>query len=154
MVKSSYFEILEINKEADMSELQAICRQMQPNKWGNDNEMTSYQPDMLRAFLDANGLLLMARDGQKIAGTALCYIMPHPAGEDSLYVHELDTHPVYRRQGVATQLMNELKKIAKQKNLMEVWVGTEQSNKPADAFYKSLNPSEIEPSFIYAYKVK
>jgi ribosomal protein S18 acetylase RimI-like enzyme len=126
---------------------------MQPRLWGNDNEMTSYQPEQLKKYLENDqNLLLLAYEGEKIAGAALCYILPHPAGDHSLYVHELDTHLNYRRQGVATKLMQELFTIAKQRKLKEVWVGTETTNKIADAFYKSLMPYEIEPSIIYSYK--
>lgn len=134
--------------------LGAVCAQMQPEEWGADNEMTSYQPELLKEFLDAGGVLILAYNDDKIAGAALCYELPHPAGEHSLYVHELDTHPSYRRQGVASQIMNEAIKIAKERKLTEVWVGTETTNKPAKALYESLKPYEIEPSVIYAYKVK
>ncbi|HSX30929.1 MAG TPA: GNAT family N-acetyltransferase [Candidatus Saccharimonadales bacterium] len=134
--------------------LQAICAQMQPGKWGADNEMTSYQPDELKAYLESdNTLLLLAKDGDKIAGAALCYILPHPARQGSLYAHEVDTHPDYRRQGVATQMMRELQKIAKERGLTEVWLSTESTNAAANGFYRSLNPTETEPSVVYAYEV-
>lgn len=134
---------------------EAICAQMQPGEWGKDNEMTSYQPEKLRKYLGGeNTLLLLAKDGEKIAAAALCYVLPHPAGKDSLYVHELDTHSDYRRQGVARQMMQELQKIAAKKGLKEIWLGTETDNDAANAFYKSLSPSEIEPSVVYAYKVE
>lgn len=135
-------------------ELTAICQQMQPEVWGKDNEMTSYQPEKLQKFLEAGGILILAKDGKKIAGAALCYTHRHPAGNDSLYVDELDTHPDYRRQGVATKLMQKALEIAKGKGCKEVWVGTEQTNLPADAFYRNLDPYKIEPSYIYAYRVQ
>ena len=134
--------------------LESICAQMQPSLWGEENHMTSYKPELLRKFLESGGILLLAKDGDKIAGAVIAYKLLHPAGEDSLYVHELDTHPDYRRQGVATLLMNKCKDIAKELNLTEVWLGTETDNDAANAFYKTLNPYEIEPSVIYAYKVK
>ena len=139
-----------VNSQDD---LKATCAQMQPDTWGKDNEITSYQPENLKTFLEKGGILLLAYDGDKVAGAALCYEMPHPAGDHSLYVHELDTHPDYRRQGVATALMQELMRIGKDRGLTELWVGTETTNTGADAFYKSLKPYEIEPSFIYAYKL-
>lgn len=138
-----------------VDDLNAICEQMQPEAWGVDNEMTSYRPDRLKKYLQSeNTLLLLAKDDEKIAGAALCYVLPHPASEDSLYVHEFDTHPDYRRQGVATAMMHELQKIAKEKGLIEVWVSTEMTNEVADKFYRKLNPTEIEPAYVYAYKVK
>lgn len=137
------------------NDLAAICEQMQPDAWAKDNEMTNYSSDKLRIFLeDDKNLLLLAYDGDKIAGAALCYEMPHPAGEDSLYVHELDTHPDYRRHGVATAIMQKLMEIAKERGMKELWVGTETENTKARSFYESLKPYEIEPSIIYSYKVK
>lgn len=134
-------------------DLEAICAQIQPDLWGKDNEMTSYSPDSLRKYLENDdNVLLLAYDDEKIAGIALCYILRHPAGDDSLYVHELDTHPDYRRRGVSTELMTHLMEKAKGGGLKELWVSTETTNTIADAFYRKLNPYEIEPSFVYAYK--
>ena len=136
-------------------DLTAICEQMQPGKWAKDNEMTSYQPEHLASLLkNDKSLLLLAYDGEKIAGAALCYELPHPAGDHSLYVHELDTHPDYRRHGVATTIMERLMEIAKERKLTELWVGTEMENTTARSFYASLKPYEIEEAVIYSYKVK
>lgn len=134
--------------------LAAICAQMQPDLWGKDNEMTSYQPETLQKFLQQNGILLLAYAGDKIAGAALCYNLPHPSGENTLYVHELDTHPDFRRQGVATLLMNETFKIGKEPGVDEVWLATETDNVAANALYTKLQPYEIEQSVTYSYKVK
>jgi ribosomal protein S18 acetylase RimI-like enzyme len=116
--------------------------------------MSSYKPEHLRRFLERGGLLILAWDGDRIAGAALCYELPHPDGDDTLYVHELDTHPDYRRQGVATQLMEECFRIAKVRQLEEVWLATETDNDAANALYKSLKPYEIERSVTYSYKVR
>lgn len=145
---------LELQQVASRDSIEAICQQMQPEVWGDDNEMTSYQPESLQKFLESGGVLILAKDGEKIVGAALGYIHRHPDGNDSLYVDELDTHPDYRRQGVATHLMNKAGEIAKEKGCTEVWVSTETTNETADKFYCSLDPYEVEPSYIYTYKVK
>lgn len=141
-----------ISPEDDMT---AICEQMQPDLWGKDNEMTSYQEAALRKYLeDDKHILLLAYEGEKVAGAALCYELPHPDGKQhSLYVHELDTHPDHRSQGVSTSLMQELFKIAHERSLQEVWLGTETDNDVANAFYRNLKPTAIEPSIIYAWTV-
>lgn len=136
-------------------DLQSICQQLQPSNWAADNEMHSYQIDSLRSFLQSkSSVLLLAYNGDNIAGVLLGYILPHPAGEDSLYVHELDTHPDYRRQGVASQLMQVVFELAAQQKLTEVWVGTEVNNMPANALYKKLKPGETESAIMYSYQVK
>lgn len=133
--------------------LEAICSQMQPDKWGADNQMDSYEPEKLRAFLEADGILLLAKDGDNIAGMIVAHILPDPSGKDMFFVFSLDTHPNYRRQGVATMLMNKCKEIAKEKSLAEIWVIADSDNKPANSFYRSLHPDEAEPSVMYAYTV-
>jgi len=45
---------------------------------------------------------MLAKDGDNIAGVTVAHILPDPSGKDMLLVFSLDTHPGYRRQGVAT----------------------------------------------------
>jgi ribosomal protein S18 acetylase RimI-like enzyme len=84
----------------------------------------------------------------------LCYELPHPDGEDMLYVHELDTHPDFRRQGVGQALMQELFKIAKERGLSEVWLGADDDNQAANALYRKLGPSEEGSTTTYSYTVE
>lgn len=135
-------------------DLSVVCTQMQPANWAADNDMTSYKLESLKKFLERGGILLLACEGDKIAGAALCYELPHPDGNDTLYVHELDTHPDFRRRGVATQLMAEAMKRAKQRGLSEVWLGADQDNPAANALYRKLGPSEVESSVTYSYRVQ
>lgn len=146
---------VDIRRVSQTDDLDAICAQIQPDLWGKDNEMTSYQVANLKKFLQQNGILLLAYSAEKIVGIALCYDLPHPATTDhSFYVHELDTHPDFRQRGIATRLMAEASRVAKELGATEVWLGTETDNDPANALYKKLGPYEIEQSVTYAYKVK
>jgi ribosomal protein S18 acetylase RimI-like enzyme len=154
MAKTDAYEILGFGSAVDEETVTAICDQMQPDQWAVDNEMTSYQPANLKKFLsNEQNLIVLSKEDEKITGIAICYILPHPAGDDSLYVHELDTHPDYRRQGIATRIMRKIEEIAEKYNLKEVWVGTETDN-VANKFYRSLQPDEICPSVIYSFEVK
>src|SRR5688500_13054331 len=132
-------------------DLTAICEQMQPDLWGRDNDISSWQPETLKQFLQQNGHLLLACAGDKIAGAALCYDMPPPAAVDrSFYVNELDTHPDFRRQGIGTLLMQEAFKLGKELGASEVWVATETDNDAANGLYTKLQPYEIEQSITYS----
>lgn len=145
---------IDLKATSKNDDLDYTCSQISADQWAADNEMTDYDEPALRSFLeDDKNILLIAWDEKKIAGMALCYEMPHPEGKNYLYVHELDTHPDYRRQGVATLLMKELMSIAKQRDCSELWLGADQDNPAANEFYKSLNPTEIEPTITYSYKV-
>ena len=115
--------------------------------------MDPYEPERLRTFLEAGGVLLLAKDGDNIAGAIVAHILPDPSGKSMFFVFSLDTHPDYRRQGIATLLMNKCKDIAKEKGLAEVWVIADSDNEPANSFYRSLNPDEAGSSVMYAYTV-
>jgi ribosomal protein S18 acetylase RimI-like enzyme len=145
---------IQIQQVASTDDLGAICKQMQPGLWGDDNEMDAYEPKKLRAFLDAGGILLLAKDGDNVAGVIVAHILPDPSGKNMFFVFSLDTHPNYRRQGVATTLMNKCRDIAKEQGLSEVWIIANADNQPANSFYQSLKPDEAEPSVMYAYKVQ
>ena len=86
--------------------------------------------------------------------TAICYDLLHAHASDrSFYVHELDTHPAFRRQGVATTLMKSIFSIAKQHGITQVWLGTEPERSAASKLYGSLQPSEAEVCHLYSYKI-
>lgn len=145
---------MKIIRVSTSDDLAAICAQIQPELWGKDNEMTAYEPELLKEFLEKGNYLVLVYDGDKIAGAATAYPLPHPAADgSSLYVHEVDTHPDYRQRGVATMLMKEMLKIAKEQGLYEVWVGADEGNEAAHNLYKKLNPYEQDPCTIYAYHV-
>jgi aminoglycoside 6'-N-acetyltransferase I len=144
------FEIRQVSKKDD---LKSVCAQMQSDNWAADNEMTSYKPEYLKKFMRQNGILLLAYSGEKIAGVLLAYALHHPDGNGHLYVHELDTHPDFRRQGVATLLMNEAFKFAKALGMDELWLGTEDDNEAAKALYQKLGPTEVDNGPTYSYKI-
>lgn len=132
-----------------------ICSQVKGHLWAEDNEMTDYKEAALKEFLaDKNNFLVLAWDKEKIAGIALCYIMKHPEGSRMLYIHELDTHPDYRNQGVATKVLQYIKEYAQEHTINEVWLGTEQDNDIANKLYTALEPTEIEQSVTYTYAIK
>jgi ribosomal protein S18 acetylase RimI-like enzyme len=135
-------------------DLASICACMQPEQWAADNQMSRYQPAFLQAFLESGGILLLAKDGEQIAGAAIAYCLLHPDGAGSLYVHELDTHPKYRRQGVATAIMQALMALARQHQLTEVWLGAETAHEAANAFYRTLGPGDTEAAILYFYPVR
>jgi aminoglycoside 3-N-acetyltransferase I len=147
--------IFSIIRAKTSDNLVAIAAQIQPELWDEDNEMTAYEPELLKKFLDGEGNhLVLVYEGDKIAGIAIAHELLHPAADgSSLYVHELDAHPDYRQKGVGTMLMEEMFKIAKERGLAEVWLGADDGNEPAHALYKKLKPTEEDPCTIYSYKI-
>jgi len=127
---------------------------MQPDLWGKDNEMTSYDPAALQRFLEAGNILVLVYEGDNIAGAAIATEILHPSkNSDTLFINEVDTHPDFRRRGVATMLMDELFRIAKERGLSEAWVGADKDNDPAHELYKKLRPTAVDDGTIYTYEL-
>jgi hypothetical protein len=40
--------------------------------------------------MEPGSILILAREDDQITSADLAYVLPHPAGDDDLYVHELD----------------------------------------------------------------
>ena len=134
-------------------ELSTIAESIVGSEWGRDNEQTDYREDALEEIVsDPNYLMLFAYVNGKPVGLALAIRLLKPGGEHWLYVDELDTHPDYRRQGVARVLMEELFEYAKRWNLKEVWLGTEPDNDGANALYTSLKPAKVENFVGYTFE--
>jgi len=85
---------------------------------------------------------------------ASAQLLPRAYGKHStLYVDELDTAVNYRRRGVATVLMNEIKKLADDTDSDELWLGTEKTNIGAQKLYEKLSPDEVEAFVGYTWNL-
>jgi len=145
---------VEIRRITTSDDLDAICAQMQPHLWGQDNEMTAYEPGSLKKFLETGNILVLVYEGSRIAGAAIASEILHPSkNADTLFINEVDTHPDFRRRGVATMLMEEMLKIARERSLSEAWVGADAGNDPAHELYKKLKPTKTEDCTNYDYKL-
>ncbi len=133
-------------------DLAAVADQLNDPAWEEFDNKFSAQS--LADFLqDANHVYLQAKVDGQIAGASHGYLMQHPAGPKYFYVDEVDTLRQFRRQGVATAMMKELFRLANELGASEVWLGADEDNDAANALYKKLEPSKIEPGNIYTWKV-
>lgn len=136
-------------------DLTAIAAQCNADAWGEDAELLTYSVASLRTYLeDDHNILVGVLDGERLAGIAIGYVLVHPGGNKTLYVDELDTHPNYRRRGVATMMMKEFQAVGREKQCSEVWLSSSSGNQAAHAFYKTLQPSEEKTATIFGYKLK
>ena len=132
-----------------------IAAQCNADEWGDDSELLTYSETSLRKYLeDENDILVGAFDGERLAGVAIGYVLVHPSGNRTLYIDELDTHPNYRRCGVATMMMEEFQTVGHEKHCSEVWLSSSNDNHVAHAFYEKLQPSEQKEATIFGYELK
>lgn len=151
MTTKSNIQARQITPRDDLASIAAQCN---AEEWGDDSELLSYSESSLKTYLeDANNILIGALDTDKIAGVAIGYILLHPSGNKTLYIDELDTHPNYRRQGVATMMMREFQAIARKNQCSEVWLSSSMENHAAHEFYKNLQPTEQKQATIFGYDI-
>lgn len=139
--------------QAQDSDLAALAAQL--NAADSEVSIKNFSEESLRKFLeDSDRIYLVAYIEDELAGAVHGFIHLHPTGVKYFYVDEVDTIKAFRQKGVATALMNEAFRIAKEYGCDEVWLGTEDDNVAANALYKSLKPSEVEHGPIYSYKIE
>ena len=89
---------------------------------------------------DERTFFLVAFEDELPIGFVLAHELPrrHRAASH-LFVYEIDVREDRRRRGVATALMAELSRLARERGIEDGFVLTNASNAPAMAFYASLD---------------
>ena len=94
------------------------------------------QPHRLTEFVgQTNHALLIAVDGSTVTGHIRGMMLHHPDAGPDLYIDNIGVAPFYRRQGIASRLMEAIKAWAHGQDSQELWVLAEPENAPARAFY-------------------
>jgi ribosomal protein S18 acetylase RimI-like enzyme len=106
---------------------------------------------------DERTLLLAAFEGDdsEPVGVVLAYELLRRHGDPSrLFVYEVGVAPTARRRGVATELLRELARIARERGIRHGFVLTNEANEAAMELYQSLggvrpNPDDVLFDFDY-----
>jgi ribosomal protein S18 acetylase RimI-like enzyme len=94
------------------------------------------EPD---AFLrDPSSFVLGAYIDDAPVGLAWGVQMRSPSGRLTTYVHELDVHANWRRQGIGSALITEAMAVARRRGSTKFWLSTGGHNEAARALYESL----------------
>lgn len=100
----------------------------------------------LQALLEKNHVVaLVARVGETLAGGLVAYVLDKFEQERSeVYIYDLAVREDYRRQGVATSLINELKNHARAAGAWVIYVQADkgEDDMPAQKLYESLGKRE------------
>ncbi|MDQ3877662.1 MAG: GNAT family N-acetyltransferase [Actinomycetota bacterium] len=136
----------------DDEDLATVAGQLNDPVWEDFDNRFSLQS--LRDFVeDEDRVYLVAYIGEELVGAAHAYVMQHPTGWKHLYIDEIDTAKPHRRRGVATRLMNELLRLAREVNANEAWLGVDEGNDAGYALYRKLGPSGEERGAIFTYEI-
>jgi aminoglycoside 3-N-acetyltransferase I len=118
--------------------LQTTVRRLGP---GDEDAVRKFAEGKAQTALlaDDRTIFLAAFQGAEPVGFVFGYDLPRRHGKRSiLFVYELEVKAACRRQGIATRLMIELRRIARSRGTEDSFVLTEPDNAAANALYASL----------------
>ncbi len=154
----------EVKMVSSSDDLIRLVESINKGDWDEGNEIEEYAVDSLRAYLEQPDTFFLvclhtsmaSSDiaGMEVAGMASGRFQHKPYAHCKwLYIDEIDTCVNFRRQGVATAMMQELLLLARQNDCEEVWLGAEKSNDSAKKFYQSLHPSAVDAVIGYTFEI-
>lgn len=106
-----------------------------------DVYQSSIPSDMYLTFLLAkmHFIALVAMNGEEIIGGIAAYELEKFEQERrEIYIYDLAVAASFRRQGVATRLMQELRRIAKERGAYVIYVQADYGDLPAIKLYESF----------------
>lgn len=148
---------MRIERLTPATDCAALAACLHPEEWDDANQLEPLDPEALRriaAHPDYLHLFARPDDGDAIIGQLLATRLYKAEGTCWLYIDEVDTHPKWRRQGVATALLRAAMEQARAWGATEAWLGAERDNAVANAFYRRLRPSEVGEVIGYAWDLE
>jgi len=98
---------------------------------------------LTRRLADENFIALVALNGDEVVGGLAAYILNKFEQERSeIYIYDLAVLEAHRRKGIATGLINELKRIARERGAYVIYVQADPPDEPAVKLYESLGTKE------------
>jgi ribosomal protein S18 acetylase RimI-like enzyme len=109
-----------------------------------------------RLLSDERTFYVVAFHGDRAVGYVYAHELLRRHGDRAmLFVYDLGVEEVFRRRGIATELMRELERIGRSRGLRSGFVLTNASNEPAMAFYRSLGatrPNDDDVMWDFEYE--
>lgn len=88
-------------------------------------------------------IALVALDGLWVIGGLAAYVLDKfEQARKEVYIYDLAVSSGYRRQGIATGLINHLKRIARERGAYVIFVQADAGDTPAIRLYESLGTKE------------
>ncbi|MBU1019081.1 MAG: GNAT family N-acetyltransferase [Patescibacteria group bacterium] len=106
-----------------------------------------------RFFDNNNNILLISFYDSEPTGFLYAYIIEGlKANRSKIFLYSIDVFEKFQKQGVGTQLIKELKKIAKKRLCHEVFVMTNKNNTAAMKLYKKTGGKiEKDDDVLFVY---
>jgi aminoglycoside 3-N-acetyltransferase I len=98
----------------------------------------------LKQLLGSDYFIALAalKDGQVVGGIAAYELLKFEQQRSEIYIYDLAVSESHRREGIATALINELRKIASTRGAYVIFVQADIGDAPAIALYTKLGDRE------------
>ncbi|MCC8367919.1 GNAT family N-acetyltransferase [Xenorhabdus sp. PB61.4] len=106
------------------------------------NEAAQYWQDVETDVVSGHRLLLVAIEGDKIAGSVQLSLCRKNNGKHRADIEKLMVHTAYRRRGIGNMLMEELERVAKRHQRSLLILDT-RTNDPASVLYRKCGFVEV-----------
>jgi aminoglycoside 3-N-acetyltransferase I len=104
------------------------------------------QPDddyVRRLLSSENFLCIVARSGSTVVGGLTGYVLPKfEQARSEFYIYDLAVDAGHRRRGVATAMIDEVKRVAAERGFYVIFVQADYEDEPAIALYTKLGTRE------------
>jgi aminoglycoside 3-N-acetyltransferase I len=131
---------------------QGAVNTIKPAEERNHKEVTT---EHMRDFLKQdNHVLIMAHEEEHPVGFALAYLLDRVDRDQPMMLfYEIEVLESHKRRGVAAAIINKLKEICQDQNVMKMWVYTSKSNAAAMQLYKSTGgKQESDEDVLFVYE--
>jgi aminoglycoside 3-N-acetyltransferase I len=116
----------------------------------------SYSADSLASFLSnaANYLLVAEADGEAV-GYLLAYRLQRPDRQAAqMFIYEVDVAEAWRRRGLGSALLEEIRRLARAEGMFEAFVLTNRGNEPARRLYARTGAVvEDDAALLFVYPI-
>lgn len=117
-------------------------------------EIDTYQrsipsDDYLRGLLSKRHFIaVVAMKGEEVVGGLAAYELDKfEQDRREIYIYDLAVAQSHRRRGVATGMINELRRLASERNVHVIFVQADLADRPAIALYESFGTKETAHHF-------
>jgi aminoglycoside 3-N-acetyltransferase I len=124
-------------------------------KFKEPNDHSSFSDEYLKKVLSRpENILIVAEQNGIPTGLLLAYVLDRIDRDQKMVcIYEIGVSESFRRRGIGRALIEELKFLCKQENVMKAWVITNRANVGAVRLYESTGaaagPARDEMIFIY-----
>jgi aminoglycoside 3-N-acetyltransferase I len=136
---------IEILSEKDIDVMRAMLA-MFGEAFDDRDTYTKAQPEdaYLQAMLSGDSFIAIAAlSGAKVVGGLAAYVLPKfEQARTEIYIYDLAVDAEFRRQGIATAMIEALKALARNKGVYVIYVQADYGDDPAIALYTKLGIRE------------